>query len=123
MELLLATVLFSSYPDEFQLSCEDGYWILDGIAATDLTVAQRSGLLSEVMLAMPNDCDVSDFVEKVRAEGTGNSDHPSGLKEKNSPIFSGATYEHSKSHQEADQQSCCSSRRSDRSHRLPWCNL
>ena len=58
MELLLATVLFSvhGHPDEFTLSCEDGRWILEGIAMTELTKAERSGLLMEVMLAMPNNC-------------------------------------------------------------------
>ena len=67
MELLLATVLFSvqGHPDEYTLSCEDGRWILEGIAMTDLTQAERSGLLLEVVRAMPNNCDPDDYTPYV----------------------------------------------------------
>lgn len=43
------------------LTCSEGRWILEGIAATDLTIAERSGLLIEIIQAMPIDCEPEDY--------------------------------------------------------------
>ena len=51
MELLLATTL----------SCSDGRWILSGIADTTLGISEQTHLITEVMRAMPDDCDGSDY--------------------------------------------------------------
>ena len=51
MEFLLAATL----------SCADGKWILDGIAETGVTAAERSELIIEVIQAMPDDCRGSDY--------------------------------------------------------------
>ena len=60
MELLLSVILLTSM-DEQYLSCADGRWILEGIAETDLTVAERSGIVMEVLLAMPDNCEHDDY--------------------------------------------------------------
>jgi hypothetical protein len=46
MELILAATL----------TCADGKWILDGLANTGITAAQRSELIIEILQAMPDDC-------------------------------------------------------------------
>ena len=51
MELLLAATL----------SCSDGRWILSGLADTTMGTALQSELIIEVIQAMPDDCDPSDY--------------------------------------------------------------
>jgi len=51
MEFLLAATL----------TCSEGKWILDGIADTRITAATRSGLIVEVIRAMPDDCTPEQY--------------------------------------------------------------
>jgi hypothetical protein len=51
MEFLLAATL----------SCADGKWILDGLATSSITSAQRSELIIEVLQAMPDDCSEEQY--------------------------------------------------------------
>ena len=56
MEFLLAATL----------TCADGKWILDGIADTSVTSAQRSELILTVLRDMPDDCEHEDYVPGSR---------------------------------------------------------
>jgi len=48
------------------LSCADGKWILDGIANTGITAAQRSELIIEILQAMPDDCTDEQYSAETR---------------------------------------------------------
>ena len=51
IELLLAA----------QLSCADGYWIIDGIENTSLTNREKSELKLTVLESMPDNCNREDY--------------------------------------------------------------
>ena len=56
IELLLAA----------QLSCSDGYWILDGIENTSLSVSEKAELKLTVLDAMPDNCDRKNHAPRSR---------------------------------------------------------
>jgi len=43
------------------LSCNDGYWILEGLTETDLSSPAKSDMVATVLESMPDDCDPSDY--------------------------------------------------------------
>ena len=51
MEFLLAATL----------SCADGKWILDGLAASDISKSTRSELIVTILADMPNDCSPEQY--------------------------------------------------------------
>ena len=51
MEFLLATIL----------SCSDGKWILDGLARSDLSAADRADMVITVIQSMPDNCEDSEY--------------------------------------------------------------
>ena len=56
IELLLAA----------QLSCADGYWILDGIENAEVSQSMKSDLKITVIESMPEDCKRSDHETRSR---------------------------------------------------------
>ena len=51
IELLLAA----------QLSCADGYWILDGLERSDMSEVVKADLKLTVLESMPEDCNREDY--------------------------------------------------------------
>ena len=51
MELLLMTVI----------SCSDGRWILSGLSRSQADVSIKADIAIEIIQAMPNNCDPSDY--------------------------------------------------------------
>ena len=56
IELLLAA----------QLSCADGYWILDGIEGADISQSMKSHLKITVIEQMPDNCNRNDHETRPR---------------------------------------------------------
>ena len=56
IELLLA----------FQLSCADGYWILDGIEDAPISRTEKSDLKFTVIESMPDNCNREDHAPRPR---------------------------------------------------------
>ncbi len=56
IELLLAA----------QLSCADGYWILDGIENADMSAVVKSDMKLTVIESMPDNCNRSDHETRPR---------------------------------------------------------
>lgn len=54
MGIFLSLVLFSQQSD--LLTCEEGFWILDGIAKTELSAREKDNLNLEILVAMPDNC-------------------------------------------------------------------
>ena len=51
MEFLLASIL----------SCSDGKWILDGLAQSNLSAADRADMVITVIQSMPDNCEDSEY--------------------------------------------------------------
>lgn len=43
------------------LSCSDGRWILSGLSRSQTDVSVKSDIAIEIIQAMPNDCEPSDY--------------------------------------------------------------
>ncbi len=56
IELLLAA----------QLSCVDGYWILDGLESSNMSRRDKSELKIEIIKAMPDNCNREDHEPRPR---------------------------------------------------------
>ena len=56
IEILLAT----------QLSCSDGYWILDGVEMSNMSRRDKSELKIEIIKEMPDNCNREDHEPRPR---------------------------------------------------------
>ena len=43
------------------MTCSDGKWILDGIARSEISDRVRTELIVEILQAMPDNCEESDY--------------------------------------------------------------
>ena len=49
-----------------QLTCSDGYWILDGIENAEVSQSMKSELKITVIEQMPDNCDRNDHETRPR---------------------------------------------------------